>query len=571
MNSSQIQGGADMKAMNARVLISCLALAAMVILAAPAQAATGGVAFQASSLPVQVRGEGLTETIGAVVLQATAGGTIVSGSSITVVYSGAITNSSSFSGQAGLSCVINTVTCAPVPTSITISASGSQATISFGASVGFTQGDYIELSQVRMNISALGTAASTVTATLSGTSGNPSTNPITFTQSQVGVASIVNPSVKAKVSTTANSIQTCSIPTGGGSAANQFAVTVSEQYPAAFTSYTDETAFSSLGSVSNGSLINVTINNLPTGFGIQFASQNVQTGPGVLFTQVSPTPTSPASPTISTGSAITYTFQITNDSTSAIDGTILYFNVGYTKTSSSGVISLTGSSATALGTVVNATATVSLGPSAGIVSFATNNEGSGTIVTLGDCVTNLLFPFTTNQVGFDTSVQISNTSADKLAFPSGGASAQSGTCTLTYYPTDLTTQTASAAGNAGTPTQFTTPTIPAGGNYTFAQSASLFKGQSGYMFAVCRFLDAHAFSYVFNGTQATATISQGLLALVIPNNSIAGNRLANPAAQSTCTPTCTGTSCTVATNASCSVTQIQGVTFAPGNYEGIAH
>jgi hypothetical protein len=186
-----------------------------------------------------------------------------------------------------------------------------------------------------------------------------------------------------------------------------------------------------------------------------------------------------------------------------------------------------------------------LSPGAGsTVSFATNNEGTGTIATLGDCVTNLLFPFTTNQVGFDSNIQISNMSADKLAFPSGGATAQSGTCTLTYYPTDLTTQTSSAAGAAGTPSQFTTPSIPAGGAYSFAQSTSTFKGQSGYMFAVCRFLDAHGFSYVVNGTPTTGTISQGLLALVIPNASISTGRLANPNA---------------------------GVTFTAGNYEALAH
>jgi hypothetical protein len=196
-------------------------------------------------------------------------------------------------------------------------------------------------------------------------------------------------------------------------------------------------------------------------------------------------------------------------------------------------------------------------------------------------VTNLLFPFTTNQVGFDTNVQISNTSADKLAFPSGGATAQAGTCTLTYYPTDLTTQTASVSGNAGTPSQFTTPSIPAGGAYAFAQSTSTFKNQSGYMFAVCRFLDAHGFSFVVNGTPTTGTISQGLLALVIPNGSISTGRLANPSASATCTASvtactsaCVGAGCTSSCSngtPSCVATAFQGVTFAGGNYEGIVH
>src|SRR5258708_31297402 len=59
-----------------------------------------GVQFQVSSLPQQARIEGLTETMGAVVVQATAPGTIPAGSSVTVLYSGTIT--SPVSGQASI-------------------------------------------------------------------------------------------------------------------------------------------------------------------------------------------------------------------------------------------------------------------------------------------------------------------------------------------------------------------------------------------------------------------------------------------------------------------------------------
>jgi len=528
-----------MKAINARILISCLALAAMFIMAAPANAQ--GVAFQASSLPLQARGEGLTETIGAVVLQATASGTVPSGSSITIVYSGTIANTSGFSGTSGLSCVITGVAGC---TGLSGSATGSQLTVQFNSTIAFSLGNYIEVSQVRMNVNGLGTAATTVTATLSGTSALPASNPITFTQSTVGVSSIVNPSIKGSVSAGA-AIQTCAVTT------SSFSVTVKENYPAALTSISDETNFSSIVAPLNGSQINVTFNNLPTGFGVSWGT------PTAGLTALTPSGNTPAAgtPAFSTGSAITFAYNLAGDSTSAIDSTTIPFTLGYTN--SKGTAFAGSGSAPALGTVVSPTATVSLGPSSGIVSFATNNEGGGTIATLGDCVTNLLFPFSTNQVGFDTNIQISNTSADKLAFPSGGATAQAGTCTLTYYPTDLTTQTSTASGVAGTPSQFTTPSIPAGGAYSFAQSTSSFKGQSGYMFAVCRFLDAHGFSYVVNGTPTTGTISQGLLALVIPNTSIASGRLANPSA--TCTPT--GGTCVVN----------QGLTFAGGTYEGVAH
>src|ERR1035438_4471874 len=137
---------------------SFLVVCAMAIAAMPAFAQ--GVAFQASSLPLQARGEGLTETIGAVVLQATATGTVPSGSSITIVYSGAITNASGITGTAGLSCSITTVMgCGSGTTVFATSASGSQLTVQFNSTVAFAPGNYIEISQVRMNVNTRGSAA----------------------------------------------------------------------------------------------------------------------------------------------------------------------------------------------------------------------------------------------------------------------------------------------------------------------------------------------------------------------------------------------------------------------------
>ena len=49
---------------------------------------------------------------------------------------------------------------------------------------------------------------------------------------------------------------------------------------------------------------------------------------------------------------------------------------------------------------------------------------------IDSCVTNLLFPFVTNQAGFDTGIAVANTSRD----PFGNAlRPQSGPCTINYY------------------------------------------------------------------------------------------------------------------------------------------
>jgi len=102
-----------------------------------------------------------------------------------------------------------------------------------------------------------------------------------------------------------------------------------------------------------------------------------------------------------------------------------------------------------------------------------------------------------------------------LAFGAGaGAAAQTGSCTMSFWPTtDLT------AGTTGTALQSTTPTIPAGGVYAFSQSGTSFSGQSGYMIAVCRFLNAHGFAFLTSGFAQAAgpQLSHGYLGLIIPS------------------------------------------------------
>jgi len=498
---------------------SFLVICVMAIAAMPAYAT--GVAFQASSLPLQVRGEGLTETIGAVVLQATGSGTITGGSSVTIVYSGAIASASSFTGTAGLNCSIGgSTTCFnTTPAQLAVSASGTNFTVAFPSptsnSYTFGLGDYLEVSQVRMNINALGSATGTVTATLSGTS-TSATNPITFTQSQVVVASIVNPSVKATVpassSGVATPIQTCSVGTG-----NTFTVKVAENYPAAFTSTTDEAGFTpGVYTVSNGSQFSVAIANVPAGLAISAGSASVtSTGSNTMTVAL----VSSTNFQISTGAALTYVFSVTGDSTSAIDTFTQTFNIGLPNSAGTGFAS-SSASMPAIGTIVNITATVSLAPSSGIVSFATNNEGSGTVATVSDCVTNMLFPYVTNQNGYDTSYSIANTTSDALAFGAGNGAnkhLQNGSCTLSLWPTVDTTL--ASASPLGTASQYTTPTIPAGSVYAFSQSATSFSGQTGYVIAVCRFLNAHGFAFQTNGfAQASGPhISNGYLGLVLPN------------------------------------------------------
>ncbi|MDQ2948685.1 MAG: hypothetical protein M3Y27_22560, partial [Acidobacteriota bacterium] len=105
------------------------------------------------------------------------------------------------------------------------------------------------------------------------------------------------------------------------------------------------------------------------------------------------------------------------------------------------------------------------------------------------CSCNLLFPFVTNQAGFDTGVAIANTSLDPF-----GTATQAGTVTLNYYgnttgggaaPAAQTSQTV----NAGTELVFT---LSNGGNLGVAATP----GFQGYIISTARFQYCHAFAFI---------------------------------------------------------------------------
>ena len=128
-----------------------------------------------------------------------------------------------------------------------------------------------------------------------------------------------------------------------------------------------------------------------------------------------------------------------------------------------------------------------------------------TALELIACRTSLLFPFVSNQAGFDTGMVIANTSKDPFGTPE-----QSGTCTLNYY--------GNTNGGAAPPAQ-TSNAIPAGehlaatlsGGGNFGVTAT--PGFQGYIIAVCQFGYGHGFAFISDvGAQRLA---QGYVALVI--------------------------------------------------------
>jgi len=176
--------------------------------------------------------------------------------------------------------------------------------------------------------------------------------------------------------------------------------------------------------------------------------------------------------------------------------------VGYTANPGSNIPALgtstVGASFAPVSTVTVASATDPI-PRFADTSKAVND------FTISKCATHLLYPFVTNQAGFDTGIAISNTSQDPY-----GTSTQTGTCTLNFY-------------GASAPAAFTTPANVAAGTTWTTTAMAVAPGFQGYIIADCQFQYAHGFAFV---TRVGAVdVAMGYLPLIIPDPPRAENAI----------------------------------------------
>ena len=159
------------------------------------------------------------------------------------------------------------------------------------------------------------------------------------------------------------------------------------------------------------------------------------------------------------------------------------------------------------------TGTVS-GPAAAIPTFVATTNTPVNEESINVCATNLLFPFTTNQLGFDTGLVIANTSQDNLGFGGKSAAAnQAGTCTLSFYGNGAPTPAVAVADPGGS--------LAAGATHAFTIS-SVAPGFQGYVIAACPFQYAHGFAFItYNLTQNNG-VAEGYLAEVLGGRPVAG-------------------------------------------------
>jgi hypothetical protein len=196
--------------------------------------------------------------------------------------------------------------------------------------------------------------------------------------------------------------------------------------------------------------------------------------------------------------------------------------VAYTSNTSAGLPGLTGTTPGAVSGELAPISAVDYADKAAAIPRFRDNPQGGQVFNIIPCVSNLLFPFVTNQAGFDTGIALVNTSLDNAGSKQPfNTNTQHGTCTVYYFN-----------GTASAPAPQVTPDIVAGGMNTFTlQSGGVFgstssaQGFQGYIIARCNFQYAHGYAFI-SDRNTPSVGSQGYLALIIPDR--AGVRPPDP-------------------------------------------
>ena len=333
---------------------------------------------------------------------------------------------------------------------------------------------------------------------------------------QNGLASAALYKNNPGTTTGSNSFVVCKAydPITNGAASLAFTVQVRENFASAFRSVASESSQVSTtlaaNTVNDGTRVSLSFSNVPAGVAlyVPVIALNSTTGGGLLRLTNSAAGTAFAAVSASTAASVTglnlaavaltsgagtATFEVTTDDPNALDK----YDVPV-------FIVTTANSATPASTGVGVAVAFAPTGSTVIPNFVVGSATSTlTGSTFNACTTSLLFPFVTNQLGFDTGIAISNTSTDP--FGTKGATTQAGTCTLNFY-----------GAGAPSPANVTTPNVPTGTTYTQVLSG-VAAGFQGYVIAQCAFQYAHGFAFITNGVGTNGGLSQGYLAGVIPD------------------------------------------------------
>ncbi len=194
------------------------------------------------------------------------------------------------------------------------------------------------------------------------------------------------------------------------------------------------------------------------------------------------------------GNSATAVWEVQNTNPSLAE--TYYFGVYITYSASPATGSPTAPATATVNMSFAPTSTVTTASSTAPIPRFVDTSSAATLFSTSICQTVLLYPFVTNQAGFDTGLAIANTSTDPF-----GTGAQAGTCTLNFY--------GDTAPSAAVPVA----SIASGTVYTTLASVAA-PGFQGYMIAVCNFQMAHGFAFISD--LGARNLAMGYLAEIIP-------------------------------------------------------
>jgi hypothetical protein len=244
---------------------------------------------------------------------------------------------------------------------------------------------------------------------------------------------------------------------------------------------------------------------------IQSGGGSTRTGTARLI-NTDPNGAGPFSPVTGTGLGVTYyqvpiiggtgqaVWEIVNADTTTNERVEPKVVFAYLANTSNNLPSL--GTSTANGNLAPLSTVATASSSAAIPRFV-DGAVNRNLLTVNSCRSNLLFPFVSNQAGFDTGLAISNTTKDPF-----GTALQTGTCTVNFYGT---------VGNSKVCLSYASPSITGGEHFVWSLAnggaVTATAGFQGYIIAQCNFQYAHGYAFISDlGAQRLA---QGYLALVL--------------------------------------------------------
>jgi len=384
-----------------------------------------------------------------------------------------------------------------------------------------------QISNVRLNFSGAAIGSTPTPETVSIFAGSNGLATVVYNNVIVGygLKSLVTPFITTPPFPTINSYTVCGGNNSGVTPA--FTVSVGETFGGFFKTQTGlssgggtvlqngeqgslllPSASASIGTAASGTEFTVTVANVPSAATIYLPPTITGTGATASTLTLTGTPTiiavgKPFAGLVAftpTSGSVTATYQVTASNSAQVEVFGVPVAIGFAPNTVSAQGAITA-------LVAYAPVAALTGQATSIPDFAPtgNTPLNGSVITV--CQTSLLFPFVTNQVGFDTGIVLANTSTDPLGIAGASSvTAQAGTCALNFY-------------GAGAPTPNTGVAAPGGSQATGTTNAfqlsSVAPGFQGYVIAVCTYQYGHGYAFIEYDLTANNGIAEGYLALVI--------------------------------------------------------